>query len=63
MNKRTRLRQIREQRGVPIGLLAQHLNISFRVLLSIERNKKSLEPNQIRQICTYFDIRVIDLFE
>lgn len=50
----TKLRQLREERGIPLGLMAYYLNISVSALLSMERNKMRANPKQIEMICKLF---------
>ncbi|UAL51299.1 MULTISPECIES: helix-turn-helix domain-containing protein [Metabacillus] len=57
----TKLRQLREERSIPLGLLAKYLNISVRILISIERNKKNLTADQIAKVCELFEINKSDL--
>ncbi|WP_373464428.1 helix-turn-helix domain-containing protein [Bacillus sp. V2I10] len=59
----TKLRQFREERGIPLGLLANYLVISVSTLISIERNKKNLTADQIVKTCELFDINKSDLLE
>ncbi|MFY0757284.1 helix-turn-helix domain-containing protein [Metabacillus dongyingensis] len=57
----TKLRQLREERSIPLGLLAKYLNISVRILISIERNKKNLTADQMVKVCELFEITKSDL--
>jgi transcriptional regulator with XRE-family HTH domain len=59
----TKLRQLREERSIPLGLLAKYLNISVRILISIERNKKNLTADQITKVCELFEINKSDLLQ
>ncbi|MRX54859.1 helix-turn-helix domain-containing protein [Bacillus idriensis] len=58
-----RIRQLREERGIPLGLMAHYLNISVNTLLSMERDKTHLTADQIIKICKLLDINRSDLQE
>ncbi|WP_432806207.1 helix-turn-helix domain-containing protein [Metabacillus idriensis] len=59
----TKLRQHREERGIPLGLMAHYLNISVNTLVSMERDKIHLTADQIIMICKLLDINKSDLRE
>jgi transcriptional regulator with XRE-family HTH domain len=58
-----KLLQLREERGIPLGLLANYLDISVSTLISIERNKKHLTADQIVKVTELFEINKSDLLE
>lgn len=49
---------VREKQGNPMGLLAQHLNISVRALSSIVRNKKHVTHDQIVNFANKDEVRM-----
>ncbi|MDQ0860919.1 helix-turn-helix domain-containing protein [Bacillus sp. V2I10] len=51
----TKLRQLREERGIPLGLMAHYLNVSVSTLVSIERDKTRLTADQIVKVCDWFE--------
>ncbi|MGX1195900.1 helix-turn-helix domain-containing protein [Metabacillus sp. SLBN-84] len=55
-----RLRNIREEHGVPMGYLANALGITVSALIAIERGKKHANKNQVIVICDMFDMKKSD---
>ncbi|WP_406817984.1 helix-turn-helix domain-containing protein [Metabacillus indicus] len=52
---------MREERGVPIGYLANALGISVSTLMSIERGKQHMNKDQLQFICEIYNVKKSDL--
>lgn len=61
MIKGSILRKLREEKGIPIGYLANALGISISALIAIERGKKQLTRDQISIISGILNMTIAEL--
>ncbi|WP_139015475.1 helix-turn-helix domain-containing protein [Metabacillus indicus] len=57
-----RIRELRETRGIPLGCMAESLNLSVSHLLSIERNTRRATSNEIADICRVLGVKRYELY-
>lgn len=56
-----KIREIREEKGEPLRIVAFHLGIDQAILSKIENGKRKASRNQVEKIAEYFNISLKEL--
>lgn len=56
-----KIRDIREEKGEPLRVVAFHLGIDQAILSKIENGKRKASRNQVEKIAEYFNISLKEL--
>lgn len=57
----SKLRKIREQKGISLGFIANYLDMSVSALMAVERDKKHITLKQVDQLCSLLNVNRSDL--
>lgn len=56
-----RIKELREQKNLPLRKVAAYLDIDTSILSKIERGKRPLNPNLVKKIAYFFNLEIKEL--